>query len=524
MGCDVFISCASVDAALAHQVGVSLAWHGMTSTSAFGSAMGARDRVIAQGQIVIVLLSEAANASRRVDREVVFAVVHGLQVVVVAVDDDVRRPRSLAGSMPSVARLDTPGPELEAQLSQLSVLVAQRLLELHSIGLADGDEPQPQAAPHVEPPPEVAPSGWWGDYQASPGEGPAGMAVTGEGQNERSWLRDVFIGGGWTIAAPADHDPAAREHEWQTCSAAPEPAELPDLRGAPAGRLARYCEEPVAYECACVAADRTDEVDFTVAWPGGVAPGTTFVLDVWAHRPEERRDVLERAKAAFPGVDTGSKSKSGGRLARGSELRVRLDIEGLTVDDPEEVLLWNGAVANADFIVTVPSDLRPGPRTGTVTVSFDGLRILRSAFQLLVLDRPGQRVPESRTTVSRHECAFASYASEDRDRVLARVQGMETVLPMRVFVDVDALRPSGGGWRDQLRGHIDGADVLYLFWSKAARASKHVDWEWRYALEKRGLGFIDPVPLEPPTLAPPPTELQTLHFNSKWLAYMRQPA
>ena len=78
-----------------------------------------------------------------------------------------------------------------------------------------------------------------------------------------------------------------------------------------------------------------------------------------------------------------------------------------------------------------------------------------------------------------------------------------------------ALSSAGGLWEAQLRREIDRFHVLYLFWSGAAKASEWVNREWRYALERHGLEFIDPVPLEPPDLVQPPTELGGLHFNSK---------
>ena len=266
------------------------------------------------------------------------------------------------------------------------------------------------------------------------------------------------------------------------------------------------------------------DVEFTLAWPAAVTTGASFVLDVWAHLPEERAEVLERVREEYASIDTSAKTKKRVQLARGSELVVRLEIAGLVVDDPETSLVWDGHLTSADFLVTVPRELGPGLRAGSVTFSVKGLRVSRMAFQLLIVNDPVQSGSGGNTTSSHHERAFASYASEDRDRVLARVQGMETVVPMQVFVDVETLRSSAGSWEDQLRERIDDANVMYLFWSKAAEASKWVDWEWRYALDRHGLGFIDPVPLEPPALAPPPPELQKLHFDSKWLAFMRDPA
>jgi len=37
---------------------------------------------------------------------------------------------------------------------------------------------------------------------------------------------------------------------------------------------------------------------------------------------------------------------------------------------------------------------------------------------------------------------------------------------------------------------------VFLFWSREASQSKWVDYEWRSAAHARGVGFIDPTPLE----------------------------
>ena len=151
--------------------------------------------------------------------------------------------------------------------------------------------------------------------------------------------------------------------------------------------------------------------------------------------------------------------------------------------------------------------------------------------------RPTDRMPEwhfiidvghARPSIEEHTVreerflsAFASYASEDRDDVLGRIQGMQKVLPdLDIFVDVAALR-SGDNWRERLEREIQARDVLYLFWSRRARASKWVDLEWRIALGHNGLERISPIPLESPDLAPPPSELADLHFNDWMLVYLR---
>jgi len=96
---------------------------------------------------------------------------------------------------------------------------------------------------------------------------------------------------------------------------------------------------------------------------------------------------------------------------------------------------------------------------------------------------------------------------------------MLKVIPdLDVFVDVLDLR-SGDHWEARIRREIAARDMFYLFWSVAASQSPWVEQEWRTALELRGLQYIDPVPLQPPNVAPPPPELAALHFNEWTLAF-----
>lgn len=125
-----------------------------------------------------------------------------------------------------------------------------------------------------------------------------------------------------------------------------------------------------------------------------------------------------------------------------------------------------------------------------------------------------QKIQISRTDVF---SAFISYASQDRNRVAAIIQGMKKARPdLDVFFDVDSLR-SGDDWELALREEIERRDVLFLCWSHFARESKWVNEEWRYAFEKKGIDGIEPVPIESPDVCPPPEELRKKHFNDKLL-------
>lgn len=149
-----------------------------------------------------------------------------------------------------------------------------------------------------------------------------------------------------------------------------------------------------------------------------------------------------------------------------------------------------------------------------------GLQIARVPLQILVAAKATSAAP---TTQLLHHIrkAFASYASPDRDEVLGRIQGMQKIAPdLDVFLDVVKLR-SGEGREKKLWQVIPENDVFYLFWSAAAKASPWVEKEWKCALNSRGEGFIDPVPLVSPEEVQPPDELSKKHFNDWILAYRR---
>jgi hypothetical protein len=119
--------------------------------------------------------------------------------------------------------------------------------------------------------------------------------------------------------------------------------------------------------------------------------------------------------------------------------------------------------------------------------------------------------------------AFISYASIDRTEVLKRVQLLRP-LRIRFFQDVLDLEP-GDRWERQLYRHIDESDLFLLFWSKAARESRWVQEEIRYALRRKGGDeaappAILPVILEGPPPPGPPEELAHLHFDDYMLYFM----
>jgi hypothetical protein len=108
--------------------------------------------------------------------------------------------------------------------------------------------------------------------------------------------------------------------------------------------------------------------------------------------------------------------------------------------------------------------------------------------------------------------AFASYASEDRDRVLDRIAEAKLSAGLEVFMDCISLR-AGSDWERCLEQEIRDRDLFLLFWSSHAKGSKWVTWEWQTALRQKGLQAIRLRPLQPVREAEPPEELKRLHFD-----------
>ncbi len=265
-----------------------------------------------------------------------------------------------------------------------------------------------------------------------------------------------------------------------------------------------------------------DNVHFSITSPPEVLPGESFIVNVWAHLDKQRQEVCRRAREAVAQRKIQIQSKGPIEVQKGTVLSVDLTVDALTVQERTDTILWVGEIASATFPVSAPMDLGLGPRHACATIRVGGMQVGKVHFVICIGEKTTQ--PANLPTQEHwHQKAFASYASEDRDDVLARVQGIEKAAPfMKVFLDVLSLR-SGASWEEEILRLIPTNDIFYLFWSGHARDSKYVEAEWRCALKTRGIDFIDPVPLVPPEEAPPPSELAAKHFNDWTVAFMKKP-
>jgi hypothetical protein len=265
---------------------------------------------------------------------------------------------------------------------------------------------------------------------------------------------------------------------------------------------------------------RLDSVHFAVTSLPAVIAGDHFHLDFWMYLENKLEDVIRRAKEELNAEKIHLSTEGPVELERGTHVTVEVNINKMAIDPPRKDVLWIGKISKAGFIVTVPKEAEEDIYDGKATVSCNGLQIAQVRFLIQVGDTVSS-VDLLPIEVKAIRKAFASYASEDRAKVLGRIQGMQKILPnLEVFIDVISLR-SGQKWEQELWKVIPTYDVFYLFWSVNAKSSHWVDKEWRCALKTRDLDYIDPVPLVSPKEAPPPPELASKHFNDWMLPYMR---
>jgi serine/threonine protein kinase len=203
-------------------------------------------------------------------------------------------------------------------------------------------------------------------------------------------------------------------------------------------------------------------------------------------------------------------------VRKGAMIKVVLTSPDITIDDNEDTKEWLGDYLIFSFDFSVSDDIKYRKQNilFTATIYFDNVIATKLKFTVEGLSYFNGQIEIRREDVN---SAFVSYASNDRIRVATIVQGMQKARPdMDIFFDVKDLK-SGQIWEKVIYNEIDKRDILYLCWSTYAREAKYVEREWRYALEKKGEEFIEPIPMESPDICPPPEELRHKHFNDNIL-------
>lgn len=263
----------------------------------------------------------------------------------------------------------------------------------------------------------------------------------------------------------------------------------------------------------CYSEDITiDRVEFSAVAPKILFKGDYSILHLMMYEAAFRKEVDALLKEADVSMQ---ETKSGVmQVQREKTVRVVLSSPDAEVLDDEDSRVWQGGYLDFSFSVQIPETYSKRQVLFRAQVYIDGVLATRLTFTAECVSPLQQKLDVLREDVL---SAFISYASEDRAWVLTAVEGMKKARSdLDVFVDVEKLR-SGEDWRKRLYAEIDRRDILYLFWSCAASRSLWVDREWRYAKDTKGIDAVEPVPLDPPSVCPPPKELEDKHFNESAL-------
>jgi division protein CdvB (Snf7/Vps24/ESCRT-III family) len=198
--------------------------------------------------------------------------------------------------------------------------------------------------------------------------------------------------------------------------------------------------------------------------------------------------------------------------AVGTEVEIKLYGDYVKIDRPTQRFVWDGEYNLIDFDAEV---LQNAPNEITI-LKFDVL-INEFVVAMLRLDLSINEKSSSKELVTVNaesaRTAFASYASEDKLRVLDRVDAVKISAGLDVFTDCLSLHP-GENWKKRIEHEIDQRELFLLFWSKNAQHSKYVTWEWKTALLNKKKNAMQIHPLQPIFDAPPPKELNDIHFGS----------
>lgn len=298
-----------------------------------------------------------------------------------------------------------------------------------------------------------------------------------------------------------------------------------DLEDGSGGHTLR--EDPPAYAQADQDQSK-DEIDCTIYSQPHVRAGGSTVVEAWAHRPGQARRVASIAHEMDPDAKRLGFAGLEQPVRMGQRLTFELSAPGTLIDEPVQSLAWRGEPYPATFQIDVPREYAGDSVIGRLRMACDGVPCGRVHFRISILGHEASAGERDEATPSHHrfrryERAFISYATPDRSEVLKRVQ-MLAGMNIEYFQDVLSLDP-GMRWEKELYRHIDESDLFLLFWSSAAKASKWVEREVRYALErKNGLEEnppdILPVILEGPPVPEPPPELGDIHFHDRLIYFI----
>ena len=244
--------------------------------------------------------------------------------------------------------------------------------------------------------------------------------------------------------------------------------------------------------------------------PQSVRPGGEFTARFAAYVKEMEQQVRKVLQDLSPRSETYLGLKQC-RWQPGTRVNVVLSGRHLEIDEAQQEFEWNGRFNLMDFDVSVSESAPEETVVMKYDVYVDEIRLAKLRVDLEISKKPTSGQTVTRQTEPA-QSAFASYSSQDRQRVLDRVAAVRTSAGLDIFMDCLDLHP-GEQWKPRLHSEILKRDLFMLFWSRHTLKSQWVEWEWTTAYEEKGTEAFQLHPLDPAQDAPPPEKLAELHFD-----------
>ena len=156
-------------------------------------------------------------------------------------------------------------------------------------------------------------------------------------------------------------------------------------------------------------------------------PGAPYIVDIWACLAGQIEEV--KTKAALTGLDKVIGMKAGLSIESGTALAVSLEIRDLPVMEAVTAIHWQGEPVNASFIVDIPAHAQAKRYPAKAIISSAGITIATIVFLFTVSAEQETDKAAALGETYYPRSAFASYASDNRQDVAERIQGMQAVAP-----------------------------------------------------------------------------------------------
>lgn len=227
---------------------------------------------------------------------------------------------------------------------------------------------------------------------------------------------------------------------------------------------------------------KANEVFSSVFAPHQVRKGSGMMIQVYLYKDEERDEVCNNATKCDERSSERAYSPLNFKLQRGAFVDVMIRMQGIEIERPHKIIVWQGCYTSANFYVEIPEHYSKEKVWGEVFLSVEGALLGELDFLTEITSNdPDQR--ETAPVSSRQfKKIFISYAHQDETKVqyIARAYEAQGV---DYFFDRDYLKP-GDIFPLKIKEFIYSADLFILCWSANAAQSEYVDLERKLALER----------------------------------------